>query len=304
VAADRPPETTRERAVVVVSYGSPDVLLGNPLLVESSPWHVVVVDNFHSQEARRAVTALAERYGWTLVALPENTGFGHGADAGARAAVEAGARTLLFANPDLAIDRAAADELAAHVESHPDDLVAPRILRPDGTTWFRGSGLDVERGRTGREHEALEPWLTGACLATAARAWTQRGGFDGRYFLYWEDVDLSWRWRRSGGRVVVRDDVTCVHDVGGTQEARGRAKSSTYYYYNCRNRLLFARLHLPARRRLRWALGALPYAREVVLRGGRRQLLRPRASVVPALRGTWSGLVALLRPGGAGRAVG
>ena len=73
----------------------------------------------------------------------------------------------------------------------------------------------------------------------------------------------------------MRPDVVAVHSVGGTQ---GESKSPLYYYWNCRNRLLFAAQHLGSADRRRWAVRTVPYAIEVVSRGGRRQLVHPPPS--------------------------
>ena len=62
--------------------------------------------------------------------------------------------------------------------------------------------------------------------------------------MYWEDLEFSFRCRQLGGELVV-PDLTAVHAVGGTQGASG--KSPLYRYYNCRNRLLFARRNLSRR---------------------------------------------------------
>jgi len=37
---------------------------------------VVIVDNYHSQGARAAVTAVGDEHGWTVLAMPANVGFG------------------------------------------------------------------------------------------------------------------------------------------------------------------------------------------------------------------------------------
>lgn len=97
------------------------------------------------------------------------------------------------------------------------------------------------------------PWLTAACLAVHRELWDEVRASASSNFMYWEDVDFSYRALAFDARMVVRDDLTVMHDQGGTQGPRmGRAKSAFYYYYNIRNRLLFAVLHLPRRRLLRW----------------------------------------------------
>lgn len=295
-----------DRALVVVSYGSHELLAEN-LAAWDQParlgWQVVVVDNPTTPTERDAVRTLCTHHGWRLVTPGRNLGFGGGCRAGVEAARHDAASTIVLLNPDARLAPAAAASLADRVEADPSLVLAPRIERPDGRTWFDGAELDPRRGRTSSRRPSSTGtvlWLTGACLAMTASAWERLDGFDDAYFLYWEDVDLSWRWQQAGGRLAVADDVVCVHDQGGTQRDgadAGPAKSPLYYYYNCRNRLLFAARHLDRRGRLVWALGSLAHARRVVLRGGRRQLLRPGRNVLPAARGTFSGLRALLAAG-------
>ena len=65
--------------------------------------------------------------------------------------------------------------------------------------------MDPRRGRLHSRVRTLGSdevmWLTGASLAMSITLWEQVGGFDERYFLYWEDVDLSWRILQAGGEL-------------------------------------------------------------------------------------------------------
>ena len=287
-----------QAALVVVSYGSHE-LLSRHLVRTAAGCDalVVVVDNFSTDREVAAVRRLTEERGWELVAQP-NHGFGSGVDAGARRAIELGCDVLVVLNPDLAVDGATVQALVDAVRAERSTVVTPRIVRPDGSTWFAGGSLDLATGRTRASGtgQAEPAWLSGACLALGREMWERVGGFDEDFFLYWEDVELSWRLRQAGARLRVLSHLTATHDVGGTQRSGpSRAKSSAYYRHNCRGRLLFAAKHLDASGARRWALSAPAYAREVVLRGGRRQLLRSPAPVVAALRGTVEGLAALRR---------
>jgi N-acetylglucosaminyl-diphospho-decaprenol L-rhamnosyltransferase len=277
--------------IVVVNYGFPTLLEEN--LVALARRHrgdqVVVVDNFSGIAQRAATTALARREGWALIAPALNLGFGAGVNAGARHLITRGCQRLLLLNPDALIDEAGVRALAVGCAADPASLQCPRIERPDGTLWFGGGTLDVGTGRTrtgrGSDSSAPNGWVTGACLMVHSSMWQWLNGFDERYFLYWEDIDLSWRCTKAGGSLVVRDDVTVVHGVGGTQAGAG--KSRAYVYFNIRNRMLFAASHLGRGRLLRWALFAPGYAAEVLQRGGRRDLLRSLAPLlVAALRGS------------------
>ena len=137
--------------------------------------------------------------------------------------------------------------------------------------------LDPETGTTRRaRHDELDgdrTWQTGACFLATIAMWDVVGGFDDDYFMYWEDIDLSWRWREAGGALLLRADATAVHDAGGTQSGAG--KSSLYVYFNCRNRLLFARKRL---------------ASTTAGGGGGAASPTPGASPLEAAGGCWRGI--------------
>ena len=59
------------------------------------------------------------------------------------------------------------------------------------------------------------PTISGACLAMTHEDYAALGGFDEGYFLHVEDVDLCWRVRRSGGRVLFAPAARVVH-LGST----------------------------------------------------------------------------------------
>lgn len=298
-------------AVVVVNYGSSRLLARHlaPLDLTALDARVVVVDNHSDAAELAAVRALAAEHGWDLVAMADNSGFGGGMNAGMDRAGRLGCTSFLLLNPDAVVTPGVVRALHDHVDRSPSDLVAPRVVDSAGGAASVGSVLDGRTGRIrglrapvpgpdGAVHlEGLDPagrlrgWMGGACLALHADLRARVGGFDEPFFLYWEDVDLSVRVERAGGRLVVRTDLQVVHDAGGTQgEQHGRAKSGTYYYFNCRNRLLFATRHLDRRGLARWIAATPAVSREILLRGGRRQLLHSSEPLLATVRGSLSGV--------------
>lgn len=287
-----------DAAVVVVNYGSSDLLAEHlTKLTRNAPGLVtVVVDNLTTTEERARLQMLATAEGWYLVEPPANIGFGAGVNAGIELAVDSGATRFVILNPDAELLPDAAAALFAACAAEPSTLVAPRILRPDGSLWFGGSDLYLDDGRIRSRRRRLtevpasriEPWLTGACLAIELSLWREIGGFSDEYFLYWEDVDLSHKVVAAGGSLLVLDDVTAVHAEGGTQAAgqteAGQAKSDVYYYYNIRNRLVFAALHLTEQDEAAWQRSTLAVSREILLQGGRRQFLTKPATLWTAVR--------------------
>lgn len=69
------------------------------------------------------------------------------------------------------------------------------------------------------------PWASGAFLLIDSAVFAKVGGFDPVYFLYCEDVDLSWRIWLAGARVVYETDAVCMHFTGGLGY-----RSDRYYY--------------------------------------------------------------------------
>lgn len=290
---------TTRFAVIIVNFGSSDLLQQNAVGLELPPsGRLVVVDCFSDLAERDRVRALAERCDWDAVLLDGNRGFGGGMNLGAAAALGNGAEVLVALNPDARIDRVSLARLVEAVAADERLLASPTILQGDGDVWFQGADLYLEdgsvrgaRARPLREGQARREWATGACFAISARLWTALAGFDEDYFLYWEDIDLSHRALDLGARLAIVD-ATVIHDSGGTQEAvsSARGKSEQYYYFNIRNRLLYATKHLDAPAVRRWQRGAVRVAVDVLLRGGRRQLV---TSVQP-----WRALLRGCRDGG------
>lgn len=287
-------------ALIVVNYASSALLEQNLVMVERAARSahddviVVVVDNWADEASRRDARAVAEEHDWNLLEPEGNLGFGGGVNHGMAWALSAGATDALVINPDAHIDQDSLVRLARATSPDRSVLAAPITTDSKGRVWFAGVDLMLHDGtmrsrlrRPSGDREPFEPWLSGACLWITDVVWRLSGGFDDDYFLYWEDVDFSRRVVSAGGSLAIVEDARAIHDEGGTQggTVASRAKSETYYYYNIRNRMLFAVRHLDDVTVRRWEQSIPRTAREVILRGGRRQLLQSVAPIRAYLRG-------------------
>lgn len=290
----------RSLGIVLVNYASAGLIEQNlpPEVATDCAAQVVVVDNYSSAAERQRIARLCLRRGWTLLESP-NRGFGAGMNLGVSEAIRLGAEQIVLLNPDAVASAAVLAELGRDVASRPDHLVCPKMLGPSGEPHFDGFLLDLGTGATRRgwlgDQAHSFGWLSAACLAISAQAWRRLGGFDESYFLYWEDVDLSWRAAEVGLSLDVRTDLVVTHDEGGSQNRPQRAKSNLYYRYNARNRLLFARKHLRGRQLRSWLTSTAAQTRQIWLRGGRRQLFTRPGGAVAAVRGALAGLALLTR---------
>lgn len=293
-------------AVIVINYGSHELVAENlSRTLAGTQARGVVVDSYVDQAERAQIRRICAANSWELLTPSRNVGFGGGVNLAAAHALGRGATCLVLLNPDAYLNPGSLNLLVEAVRGDESALVAPAVLRPDGQPYAVGTvDLSLADGTMtatshrppGRPVEAVMPWLSGAVLALSADLWSRSGGFDERYFLYWEDVDFSRRVGDCGGRLVAHPDATAVHDEGGTHGSaptdRRRAvggKSSTYYYYNVRNRLLFGALYLDDSGWRRWVQLSGVSAYHLLLQGGRRQFLYGPGPVLTALRATWDG---------------
>lgn len=248
---------TARVSVVVVSYETRDELAAclRSLAESGGPGlETVVVDNASADGSADMVAR-----GFPAVRLVRNAaneGFGAACN---RGAAVSSAPYLLFLNSDARVAPGAVPSLARVLDERPDvAIVGPRTLNEDGTAQVSfGPALTplaewrqrrLVRGVARRDPAALrtahqrslvacEPdWVSGACLMIRRRAFDAVSGFDERFFLYEEDVDLCVRVRAQGGRVWFEPSATVQHALGrsmATAPARARAaydRSHLLYY--------------------------------------------------------------------------
>lgn len=179
-----------------------------------------------------------------------NLGYGRGMNAGVRALQERmeqgliDGEFLLLSNPDVMFDPGAIDTLVECARRWPDAAaVGPRIDLGDGTTYPSARAVPTMRNGIGHalfadlwpgnpwsaayrddadmETERAAGWLSGSCLLVRWEALEAVGGFDERYFMYMEDVDLGDRFARAGYRNVYCPDAVIRHDQGHSTKTRG-----------------------------------------------------------------------------------
>lgn len=287
-------------ALIVVNFGSSSLLELNlaTINVLGARGIAVVVDNYTTDEERARVANLAVRNDWKFVPLDSNTGFGGGMNAGAEFALDIGAQSIIALNPDATIAGEALIVLSQAVQDDQSLMIAPEIRTSHGDIWFDGmwlfgsSGRVASNRRSHRPKGPAVPWITGACFAVSRELWQNVDGFDDDYFLYWEDVDLSRRVVAQGGHLRIDAAVTAIHDEGGTQgrDEHSRVKSEIYYFYNIRNRLVFAAKHLNGQELAKWLLQTPLVSYEILLGGGRRQFVQSWSPWRAYFRGILAGM--------------
>ena len=88
--------------------------------------------------------------------------------------------------------------------------------------------------------------ICGAFMLIRPEAWREMGGFDPHYFMYNEDVDLNFRLRRAGWRVVFQPAARITHHLGASSSADWQKRARMVAAYNESRWYFFSRFHGPA----------------------------------------------------------
>jgi len=230
-------------AAIVVNYEAGSLLVGcvESLLADSSAGapEVVVVDN-GSRDG--SIAALRRVRPDVMVVTPgANLGYAAAANRGSAATT---APIVAVCNPDLEVRGGLAAAMVARLDAEPDlAAVGPALFNSDGSQYPSArahvAALDAAghatlgrlwpRNPFTRRYRHLDAdwraprdvdWVSGALVFLRRSALDSVGGWDERYFMYMEDVDLCWRLRRLGWRVAYDPGGTAVHLQGASTAAR------------------------------------------------------------------------------------
>ena len=104
-----------------------------------------------------------------------------------------------------------------------------------GYPYCRGRIFDAIEKDEGQYDDTVEIfWATGACLFVCRTAFNEIGGFDEDFFAHQEEIDLCWRLKSAGGKIIYVGRSAVYHLGGGTLDAAQPRKT----FYNFRNTLL------------------------------------------------------------------
>jgi GT2 family glycosyltransferase len=162
-------------------------------------------------------------FGLTVIRNAEPRGFGANHNAAFR---QSHSPFFCVLNPDIHIAEDPFPGLIRELQVPRAGLVAPRIVNPDGETedsarrfptipFLMRKALGLAR-KLDYEISTLPlspDWVAGMFMLLRSETFAAVGGFDERYFLYYEDVDLCRRLRRRGYDVRLTPSVIAVHDA-------------------------------------------------------------------------------------------
>ncbi|MGI8507297.1 MAG: glycosyltransferase family 2 protein [Solirubrobacteraceae bacterium] len=240
-----------EVTVAVVSWNTRNLLLRCLESLASDVYagsaQVWVVDNASSDGSAQAARSAAP---WArVIDADANLGFGCAVNAVAH---RTQSDWLLAANADVALQAGALKSLVAAGADPRVGCVAPRLVLPTGATQHsvhpfptvpltlafnlglhRVSSQVADRlcleGHWNPERRRTVPWAIGACQLLRRAAFEAVGGFDGRQWMYAEDLDLGWRLHQHGWTTRYEPRARVLHESGAaTAVAFGDEQASRF----------------------------------------------------------------------------
>ena len=227
---------------------------------------VYVADNASTDQS---MEMLRQHFpGVKLIQLEKNWGFAEGYN---KALKQVDAEYYLLLNSDIEVTHHWLTPMTEYLDNHPDVAACqPKLLSifdKDRFEYAGASGGYLDHFGypfcRGRIFETVEEdngqydyatdilWATGAALMIRSKDYWEAGGLDGRFFAHNEEIDLCWRLRIRGRRIVCLPESYVYHVGGGTLPKGNPMKT----FLNFRNNLTMLYKCLPEedlKRVMRW----------------------------------------------------
>ncbi len=254
-------ESSAGLSVIIVTFNSADCIgdclrsvlsQGGP----GTPIEIIVVDNASTDGTSAAI--LARFPDVRLIQNAGNAGFAAAANQGFAASHNP---LVVFLNPDTVAGEGAFAGMAnaaatdRHIGVVGCELVDARGIR-QASCWrepsimtalsesFLPHALSLPLVTQRRRNAGDVDMVSGACMMVRRTLFEQMGGFDQRFFMFYEDADFCLRARRGANRILYLPGARVRHTVSGSfGDDRG-----SFFLHVYRSKLLFFRKHHPGPR--------------------------------------------------------
>jgi len=230
-----------------------------PILVERTPetdTEIVVADNGSTDNSVQLIKN--EFPTVRIIQLDKNYGFAGGYNLALK---QTDAEYYVILNSDVEVTENWLQPMLGYMNEHPEVAACqPKILSFDepskfehagaaggfidkyGYPFCRGRVFGVTEEDFGQYNDIRDIfWATGACLFIRSAVFHKVGGFDSEFFAHMEEIDLCWRLKSRGHRIVCIPQSAVLHVGGGTLHTEHPRKT----YLNFRNNLLLLYKNLP-----------------------------------------------------------
>lgn len=253
--------------------------------LEYTNYRILVVDNGSTDDSVTRIRAAHPEV--PIIETGCNLGFSGGCNVGIRRALEEGADYVWLLNNDTTVEPLALSAMVDVAEADPRVGAIGSMIyyldNPKEIQAWGGGSVNFWFGLS-RHHLAPVPssklhYLTAASILLRRSALEEVGLLDEEtFFMYWEDVDFSFRLRKAGWRLAVADQSIVFHKE---HAATGKGSPLLDYYFN-ESAARFFRFYSP--------FGVWPITIGVLGRLTKRVIRGNLPGFVSTLRGAYAGL--------------
>jgi len=229
-------------SIVIVNFQSKKYLASNLLSIRNKISselisEIIIVNNDRKENLEEIE---AEFPKIKLIECEKNIGFGAANNLAAKKAL---GRYLFFLNPDCEIINCDIKKIIFEMEKDAKiGIIGGQLLKKNGETqqWSAGietSLLNLIKNNLGfsrsrkiwkSEKKITTDWVSGTAMIIEKNLFQKIGGFDEKFFMYFEDMDLCGRIRKIGRKIVYFPQLKARHLEGGSYERR-EVKKKDYY---------------------------------------------------------------------------
>ncbi len=218
-------------------------------------FEVIVVDNGSTDGSGEELKAQHPHI--TLIPSATNMGFAGGNNVGINYAIDHSFEYIMLLNNDTFVAPDFLDVLVNYMDEHPEvGIIQPKIychhdksLIWDGGSYFNPIfTLPYTPGALKKEraaHNQLKKvdWVTGCAFFTRANILKKSGLLNEKFFIYFEDVDLSFRIKKLGYQLIYHPKSVVYHIAGMSNKSKSKQKEGyvnpIVHYLIQRNRIWF-----------------------------------------------------------------
>jgi N-acetylglucosaminyl-diphospho-decaprenol L-rhamnosyltransferase len=251
-------KTNNQVAIITVTFNSSEQLdhfLFHATKSVMNPQNVVVVDN--NSDDFEITKKLCQKYQSTFLKLDSNIGYGGAINRGVEILSEE-IQSLVISNPDTELNPSAVQIISTLALEENIGVVGPKIIDDEGNIYPSARNFPSLRVGVGHgvfshiwpknkwtkkylsethllEKKSQTDWVSGACFAIKKSTFLDCKGFDEKYFMYFEDVDLAQRLYKKSYTNYFCPDAEVRHSGGKStsknQKAMLKAHHQSAYRY-------------------------------------------------------------------------
>ncbi|MFM2010663.1 MAG: hypothetical protein RLZZ479_1054 [Bacteroidota bacterium] len=248
----------KKLAIVIINWNSYEVTETTILSLHNTSfkeYDIILIDNHSTDGSLEKLEATFKEI--TILKSNENLGFAGGNNLGIQYAIDHGYKYTMLLNNDVEVESNFIEPLVERLEGNSHiGAVQPLIYfhHDRSVIWNAGCkfnpwlGISISNGYNQRDEGQKErfkekkiDWITGCAFMVKTEILAQIGGLNSQFFIYYEDVDLSFRIKEVGYQLAYVPKSVIYHIAGVSHKSKEKTKegfiSPKVHYLNSRNRI-------------------------------------------------------------------